>query len=155
MQLHTISWPLLLVINTLFHCHISTLLHILLRRGSLNKLPCCFPPDLALKFDYEIKRKLHNSWASAVTIFCHSHWPILLLIIFLSSPICQSICIHWVGIISFYSINSLEQRFLVGFTVRFPKCKKNNNSKESERRPALVHLSYKQKVHCLSSSVYH
>jgi len=44
-------------------------------------------------------------------------------------------------LISFYSINSLEQRFLVGFTVRFPKDKNNNNnSKELEKRLA-QHMS--------------
>lgn len=66
---------------------------------------------------------------------CLSHWPVLLLIIFLCSPICQSVCIHWVCLISFYNTNALEPRFLVGFTVRLPKYN-NNNSKESERRLA-------------------
>lgn len=68
---------------------------------------------------------------------CLSHWPILLLIIFLCLPICQSICIHWVCLVSFYSISSLEQRFLVGFTVRFPKYKNSTNSSNKlERRLA-------------------
>lgn len=68
---------------------------------------------------------------------CLSHRPNLLLIIFLCSSICQSVCIHWVCLISFYNVNSLEQRFFVGFTIRFSKYNNNyNNSKESERRLA-------------------
>lgn len=80
-----------------------------------------------------------------------SHWPISLLIIFLCSPICQSVCIHWVCLISFYSINSLEQRFLEGFTARFPKYK--NSSNREEASPARV--SWEQKGHCLCGPVYH
>lgn len=114
------------------------LLLLWLRRGSLDKLPCCFPPDLALKFSVTMKPK------ESFTTVGHLLWPLsvtltnfLVLIIFLCSPICQSVCIHWVCLISLYSINSLEQRFLVGFTVRYPKYKNNNNnSKESERRLA-------------------
>lgn len=125
MQLCPMSWPLLLVINTPFR-HLSTF--------AAPFGPCCSPPDLALKFSLTVnlKRKLPNICCD----HCLSQWPISLLIIALCSPICQSVCTHWVCLISFYSINSLEQRFLVGFTAGFPKHKNNSNSKESERRPA-------------------
>lgn len=111
------------------------LLLLLLRRGSLHKLPY-FPPDLALKF-WLWNQKKASQQLDICYDHCLSHWPVLLLIIFLCSSICQSVCIHWVCLISFYSINSLQQRLLVRFTVRFPKYKNNNNNnKESERRLA-------------------
>lgn len=83
---------------------------------------------------------------------CLSHRPNLLLIIFLCSSICQSVCIHWVCLISFYNVNSLEQRFFVGFTIRFSKYNNYNNSRVREKA-SLARVSYKQKVHCLCGSL--
>lgn len=62
-----------------------------------------------------------------------------------------SVCLYSLLLISFYSINSLEQRFLGRFSARFPKHK--NNSSREEASPARV--SCEQKGHCLCSPIYH
>lgn len=95
-----------MTINTPF-CRISTFAAPFGDKGLPGP---CSPPDLALKFS--LAQKKTSQLVGICCDHCLSHWPISLLIILLCSPICQSVSICWVFLISFCCINSLEQRFL-------------------------------------------
>lgn len=132
------SWPLLLVINTPFSLPYFYLCYSFCWKGApWTSYLVVLLQTLPWNSHWLWNQKKASQQLGICCDHCLSHWPILLLIIFLCSPICQSVCIHWVCLISYYSINSLKQRFLVGFAGRFPKYENNNNnSKESERRLA-------------------
>lgn len=98
---------------------------------SRHLFSCGSCPKIAT--DYETKRTRDSSWASAATIVCHIDQCYYSLFSCAHPSVSLSAFIGCAS--SHFTIQTLEHRFLVGFTVRLPKYN-NNNSRESERRLA-------------------